>query len=140
MKDIEIAKEYLKEEDVAIAVVKDGKLIFKSNEKGIKPMYTIAMEMMNTLDKASIADKVIGKGAAILCKYMGIKDVHGQLMSASAIDFLEKTGIGYTYEKSCPYIENMDRTDLCPIERLAMDIEDGNILLDRIGKFIQGLS
>ena len=36
MKDIEIAKKYLNEENLTIAVVKSKKLIFKSKEKGIK--------------------------------------------------------------------------------------------------------
>lgn len=140
MKDIEIAKRYLEEEDIVIAVVKDGKLIYKSNEKGIKPIYTLATEMMEVMNNASIADKVIGKGAAILCNYMGVKDVYGQLMSTNAIDFLEGAGIIYSYDKSCCHIENRDRSDLCPIEKLSMDIEDGDLLIERIEKFLQSLS
>ncbi len=51
-----------------------GKLIFKSSEKGIKPMYTLATKMKEDVKGASIADRVIGKGgAAMLCKYIGIK-------------------------------------------------------------------
>ena len=39
MKDIELAKKYLEEDNLSIAVVKNGELIYKSQEKGIKPMY-----------------------------------------------------------------------------------------------------
>ena len=73
MKDIEIAKKYLNEENLTIAVVKSKKLIFKSKEKGIKPIYKLAKEMKEIAKDGVLADKVIGKGAALLCKYIGIK-------------------------------------------------------------------
>lgn len=136
MKDIEIAKEYLEKENLCIAVVKDGNLIFKSNEKGIKPMYTLATEMKEDLKASSIADRVIGKGAAMLCKYIGIKEVYGQLMSNSAIDVLKESNIVYAYDEICPYIKNRDKTDICPIEKLAKDAENGDILLKRLKKVI----
>ena len=136
MKDIEIAKEYLEKENLCIAVVRDGKLIFKSSENSIKPMYTLATEMKEDLKGASIADKVIGKGAAMLCNHIGIKQVYGQLVSDSAIDVLKESNIAYTYDKICPYIKNRDKTDMCPIEKLAKDVEDGDILLKRIKDFM----
>lgn len=139
MKDIELAKEYLKKDGIVIAAIKDGKLIFKSKEKGIKPMYILATEMMENMNNASIADKVIGKGAAMLCKHMGVKYVYGQLMSINAIEFLEQTDIEYTYKKSCSNIENRERTGLCPIEKLSKDIEDGEALIQRIEMFLKGL-
>ena len=128
MKDIEIAKEYLEKENLCIAVVKDGNLIFKSSEKGIKPMYTLATEMKEDLKGASIADRVIGKGAAMLCKYIGIKEVYAQLMSNSAIDVLRKSNIAYAYDEICPYIKNRDKTDICPIEKLSKDVENGDFI------------
>ncbi|NLJ77979.1 MAG: DUF1893 domain-containing protein [Tissierellia bacterium] len=137
MRDIDLARQYLEEMDIRIAVVREGNLIYKSDERGIKPIYTLALEMRDGISNASVADRVIGRGAAILCVYMGIGTVHGQLMSDSAMDVLQRAGIQFTYERNCPYIENMDRSDLCPIEKLSMDIEDGDTLLKRIGEFIR---
>ena len=139
MKDIEIAKKYLVEGNLAIAVVKNGKLIFKSQEKGIKPMYILATESKGILKGASIADKVIGKGAAMLCKYIGIKEVYGQLISSSAIDVLKESKIIYSYGKTCSYIKNRDKTDICPIEKIAANVEDMDILLERIEEFLKAI-
>lgn len=136
MKNIEIAKKYLEEENLTLAVVKNGELIFKSKDKGIKPMYILATEMKEIAKDASIADKVIGKGAALLCEYIGIKEVHSELMSETAIEVLKRANIGFAYFKITPYIENRDRTGLCPIENMAMDEDNGEILLGRIGKFL----
>jgi tyrosine-protein phosphatase YwqE len=137
MNDIEMAKKYLEEENLTIAVVKNGKLIYKGQEKGIKPMYTLATKMKEISRDASIADRVIGKGAAMLCKYIDIKEVYGQLISSSALKVLEKNHIVYSYDKICPYIKNRDKTDLCPIEKLSIDVEDIDILLERIEEFLK---
>ena len=40
--------------------------------------------------------------------------------------------IEYSYDNICNYIKNRDGTDMCPIEKMAMDIEDPILLLDRI--------
>ena len=136
MTDIEIAKKYLKEENLTLAVAKNGELIFKSKDKGIKPMYILATEMKEIAKGASIADKVIGKGAALLCEYIGIKELYGELMSEIAIKILKGANIDFTYSKITPYIQNRDKTGLCPIENMAKDIEDGEILLKKIGEFL----
>ena len=77
MKDIELAIKVLEEEDLTMVAVRNGELIYKSREKGIKPMYTLATKMGNSIEGLSIADRVIGRGAAILCIYVGAKEVHG---------------------------------------------------------------
>ena len=137
MKDIEIAKKYLEEENLAIAVVKDGSLIFKSYEKGIKPMYTLATQMAKLAKGSSIADKVIGRGAAILCKSLDVKEVYGKLISDNAMEILEESNIVYYYDNICDYIKNRDGTDLCPIEKIALKSENPEILLSKIREFLK---
>lgn len=136
MKDIEIAKKYLEEENLTLSVVKNGELIYKSREKGIKPIYILATEMKEIAKGASLADKVIGKGAALLCRYMNIKEVYGELMSETGIHVLEKESIKFYNLKTTPFIENKDRTGLCPIENMANKEENGEALLRMIGKFL----
>ncbi len=67
MKDIDLAKQILKEENQSLVVVKNGEVLYKSRDRGIKPMYSITKEMKEEVNGSSIADKVIGKGAALLC-------------------------------------------------------------------------
>lgn len=136
MKDIEIAKKYLEEENLTISVVKNGELIYKSKEKGIKPIYILATEMRESAESASLADRVIGKGAAMLCEYIGIREVYGELMSETGIEVLQRNNINFTYTKTTLCIENRDRTGLCPIESMANREDDGEILLEMIGKFL----
>lgn len=40
MTDIDLAKKLLSDKDFALAIVKEGKLIYSSRDKGISPIYT----------------------------------------------------------------------------------------------------
>lgn len=139
MKDIEIAKDILIKEGLAIVVVKNGEVVFKSRDRGIKPIYTLAKEMKEKAFGASIADRVIGKGAALLCGYLGIKEVYAGLMSELGQKILSSYNIPYTMEKFCSYIMNMDKTDYCPIEKLSLNTDDPEIFLSRVEEFFKSM-
>ncbi|MDR7856545.1 DUF1893 domain-containing protein [Tissierella sp.] len=135
MKDIEIAKKLLIDENQALVVVKNGEVIYKSVEKGIKPMYILSTEMKSEAKGASLADKVIGRGAALLCGYVEIKEVYTDLISEGGIAALGEYNIPYEMEKSCQYIMNKDKTSYCPIEKLSLDTDDPALLLQSIKEF-----
>lgn len=135
MRDVDMAKEYLEKENLSLAVVKNGKLIFKSHEKGIKPIYTLAVKVED-VKGSSLADRVIGKGAAMICKYIGVKEVYGSLISEAAVEVLNMADIKFSYGEICPYIRNRDNTGICPIEKLSLETEDVHELLDKIERFL----
>lgn len=137
MKDILLAKELFEKEDYTIVVVKNEKVLFTSRDKGIKPMYTLVKELKDKVDGASIADKVIGRGAALLSKHLKIKEVYAGLISKSAIEVLEKEDIEYSFLNTCESIKNRDHSGLCPIETIAMDETDPIIFIERLEKFFK---
>lgn len=137
MIDVELAKKILYDENQKLVVVKNGEVIFKSKDRGIRPMYVLSTEMKDKAKGGSIADRVIGKGAAMLCVYLNIERVYGELMSQSGINVLHKSNIKYTVKESCKSIKNRDKTDLCPIEKRSVDIEDPEVLLKRIKSFLK---
>jgi hypothetical protein len=136
MRDVDMAKEYLEKENLSLAVVKNGKLVFKSDEKGIKPIFTLAVERREDVKGSSLADRVIGKGAAMICKYIGVKEVYGSLISEAAAEVLNMADIKFSYGEICPYIRNRDNTGICPIEKLSLETEDVHELLDKIERFL----
>ena len=140
MKDIEIAKKILLEESLTLVVVKDGELVFKSVDKGIKPIFTLATEMKESANGGSLADRVIGKGAAILSGYIGIKEVYTELISEGGVRTLEKYNIAYTMDKSCEYIKNREGTGYCPIEKLSMDVDEPRELLEKLKIFFASIA
>nr|WP_300003056.1 DUF1893 domain-containing protein [Tissierella sp.] len=124
MIDIDIAKKLLKKEDYTLVAVKDGEVLFTSREKGIKPMYTLVKTMKEKAFGASIADRVIGRGAALLSQYLSVKEVYANLISKSAIEVFKTQNIQYSFLESCDSIKNRDQTGLCPIETISLDLTD----------------
>ena len=70
------------------------------------------------------ADKVVGKGAALLYALLGIKEIYASVISESALSVLQKSGITCTYDTLVPHIINRRGDGVCPIERATMDIEN----------------
>ena len=140
MKDLELAKQILEDENQSLVVVKNGQVIYKSVDRGIKPMLTITNEFKEEASGSSIADKVIGKGAALLCVNLNIKAVYGDLMSQAGIDMLEKNKIKYEFKESCEYIKNREGTGYCPIEKLSMDVDEPRELLEKLKIFFASIA
>ena len=139
MKDIDKAVELLEKEKLALAIVKDGKTIFTSSGKGIKPLYTALQEHKNKLEGSSIADRVTGRAAAMICAYAGIKQLKTKLISDNAINILKETNIIYEYNERALFIENRDRTGMCPVETLSLKTENIEELLKGITNFLESI-
>lgn len=135
--DVKIAKNLLLDKDYSFVAVKRGEIIYTSREKGIIPMYTFSTKYSQLARQASIADQVIGKGAALLCINLNLANVYAKLISESGLDILDLNGIKYGYTDKCTFIKNMDKTDYCPIEKLAMDTTDRQEFLRKLEKFLQ---
>lgn len=139
MKDIDIAVELLEKDNLALAIVKDTKVIFTSSGKGIKPLFTALEEHKNELEGSSIADRVTGRAAAMLCVYAGIKQLKTKLISDNAINVLKETNIIYEYDERALFIENRDRTGMCPVEALSLKAESIDELLMGITSFLENM-
>ena len=139
MRDVDIAKELLEKEQLALAIVKNCEIIFISRDIGIKPLYTAVEEIKDELKGSSVADRVTGKAAAMLCKYAGIKELHTNLISENAIKVMDTTTILYYYDESSPYIKNRDETGMCPVETLSLNVNNIYDLLQGISNFLESL-
>lgn len=140
MNDLEIAKELLVKEQLSLVIVNNGKVIFTSSDFGIKPMYTAVKEYKHLLKGASVADKVIGRAAAMLLHYGEIKELYTNLISEKAMDFLDKTKILYEYEEKAEYIINRDNTGMCPVENMSLNTNNIDELLNNITSFLKKIN
>ncbi|NMB11357.1 MAG: DUF1893 domain-containing protein [Firmicutes bacterium] len=137
MRDIDLARDRLLEGQYSLVIVKQGKLLFTSRDQGIKPIYSAVTQLGEILKGAVLADRVIGKAAAMLCSLAQVKSVYAELISSKAMEALNEAGIDLEYNKTCPYILNRSQDGMCPIEKLAASIDDGELLLKAIGQFLK---
>ena len=75
----------LKEEHLS-CIVSQNNHIYKEKADGIRPILTLLDK--GVLKDAQIADKVIGKAAAMMLVFGGIKEVHAGVISEPALHFL----------------------------------------------------
>ena len=97
--------------------------IITSGEQGIRPPLLCLRENPVILKDAVVSDKVIGKAAALLFAYGGVRSIWAQRMSEAAIAFLTNAGIAFDYAERVEVILNRDGSDICPMERRALGID-----------------
>ena len=66
-----------------------------------------------------VIDKVIGKAAAFICILRNVKAVYTPVASESAKILLAEKGIDLQAKKVIPEIRNSNKTDQCPMEKMA---------------------
>ncbi len=85
-------------------------------ERGLKPLLSWYYDDRAFLEGAMVADKVIGRAAAMIMIYAGIKEVHGKVMSKAALDVFTAHQTPVSYDRLVDYIINRDGSDLCTTE------------------------
>ncbi|MBO5421251.1 MAG: DUF1893 domain-containing protein [Clostridia bacterium] len=123
MSDILTAKDLLKKENATFVAV-NGEKIFISHSRGVAPIIEIIDSDAELLCGASVADKVIGKAAAMLLSKYKVKEIHALLVSEKALEYLDKKSISVTYDNVVAHIINRNKTDMCPMEKCVLNTTD----------------
>lgn len=121
----------LKQEQLS-CVVSQHHHIYKETSSGIRPIMKLLEE--DHLKDALIVDKVIGKAAAMMLAYGGIRQIHAVVISQPALTFLKTQAIKVSYESLVPYIINRKQDGMCPMEQCVLDIEDMNVAYHALKK------
>ncbi len=124
----------LEEEDFTfVALNENGAVMYSSKEMGIAPIKNCILENgRDYLKGCVVADRVIGKAAAMLIAYAGVKSISTGIMSEHSLSFLnkyneeqsDKDKIEIRYKKLVPYIINRKKDGMCPMEQKVLDIDD----------------
>lgn len=122
--DLEKAEEALKGGALTIAVVKGGKLIFSAKIPGLRAILMASKALGGELAGSSVADKVVGRAAALLYAHHGVRAVFGAIMSEGAAAVLRDNGVGLKFDGLVPVIKGKDGIQTCPFERAVMGISE----------------
>ena len=129
--NLDIVKNILHENKGYTLVLADGNNVFTSDEIGIKPLLKYMGEIPD-LKNYSAADKIIGRAAAFLYIYSGIKYVYGEVMSAGAISLFTENDIEFEYGEKTDKIINRMGTDICPMDKAVSEITDYKIAYEAL--------
>jgi len=118
--DLDIAVEAVRS-GASIAVAKGGRLLASRDGHSVRPLIELLSEVGDELQGASVADKVLGRAAAlVLADNPDIYMVHGVVMSAHGKEALESAGIPYSFDRLVDFILNRTGDGMCPIEQMSL--------------------
>ncbi|MBR0323403.1 MAG: DUF1893 domain-containing protein, partial [Bacteroidales bacterium] len=96
--NIEYLKDILLKENHTIVIYKSDASVVVSDDRGVAPLMKLLNEDREQLRDSLVADKVIGKAAALLMVYAGVKEVFTPTISAPAVMVFEKHNVKLTYD------------------------------------------
>lgn len=118
------AKLLIQAGEASCVVMSDGKIVKTAVGNGVKPILGLLENEPEVLKGAVVADKVIGKAAAMLLTKAGAAYVYGEIMSEAGQAFLQSRGIGCSYGTLVEAIINRTGDDICPLEKTVQNIEE----------------
>lgn len=118
------AVKLLKKGQKSCVILSENGMVRTSNAIGIKPLMVELRADQNAFHHAVIADKVVGKAAALLAVLGNADAVFGIVMSDGAVSVLENNQIPFSFEERVPYIENRTKDGICPMEETVQSVED----------------
>ncbi len=130
MAKLEEIKEILHQKKASLVVAYENGEIKEYYQNRIEDIKEILQENPNALKNAIIADKVIGKVAGSILTVAGVKEIYSDVMSQYAISVFEENHVKYEYENLVEYIQNNDKTGMCPMENKYKDEKDITVIYD----------
>ncbi len=117
--------ETLRDEDARLIVVRDGCILYRSDQRGISPLLDALGSLpADVLSGASYADRIIGKAAALLLAHAGAGFVATVVMSEAALGLLRQRGTPTYQEQIAPHIAGRTPGQACPFETSVSDTDD----------------
>lgn len=120
-------------------VIGNGNTIAEFHQRGIKDLYDLLHNNRPLLDGASVADKVIGKGAAALMIAGGVKEVYADVISNAAMELFEKYATTVSYDQKVAYIVNRRGDGICPVEERCAECNTIEECLVKIDEFVKSI-
>lgn len=120
-------------------IARDPKSLTICHGHGISDLYRLLTTAPHILRGASIADKVIGKGAAALMVAGGIVSVYADVISIPALHLLQSYNIPVSYNSCVSHIINRAGSDICPVEALCAPCSTADECIPLISQFINNI-
>ena len=104
-----------------LRVYKEDRLIFASSKDGLLPLLEYVDKFAPYEKDVTVFDRVVGNAAALLLKKLLCSEIYSPLGSELAAKTLSNFGISYHFTETVPYIQNQNREDMCPMEKLSLN-------------------
>ena len=117
-------------------VIRQGNQVRTFTQRGVADLYQLLTTDATFLLNSSIADKVVGKGAAALMVIGGVAEVYADVISAPALALLKESGVAVSYAEVVEGIRNRAGTDMCPVEKRCLPLKNVDEMVEEIRDFL----
>jgi hypothetical protein len=117
--DLNLAKKRLIQKNLSLVIVKDGKVLFEIESHGIGDLLKAVNRLGNNMRATSVADRIVGRAAALLFVFSSVRAVFAVTASDGGIEVLESNNVFCEYENRVKNVLNLKKTDVCPFEKLV---------------------
>lgn len=132
MDDLNQAKQILSRGKYTCVLCRD-ETVLTSQYRGVRPLLDL-LDSGKDLSGFSAADKVVGRATAFLYCLLGVRTVHGVILSDGAAAVLAEHGVVFSWDNRVSGIRNRDNTGPCPMEQATWGITDPKKALAAIRK------
>lgn len=112
----------VKTQKATCVTLRNGHIETEASPKGIA--YIIDLYEKDMLRDAFVADKIVGKAAAMIFTLGGVSSIYAENISDSAVKWLDEHKIPYEYTNRSEYIVNRKGDGMCPMELTVADLDD----------------
>jgi hypothetical protein len=120
-------------------VIRKGDAVRTFTQRGVTDLYELLTTEPDFLQGSSVADKVIGKGAAALMIQGGVKKVYADVISQPALTLFQAFDIDVSYDTLTDNIINRAGTGICPVEERCLPLEKLEDMVEAIRNFVAGV-
>lgn len=123
-------------EQLSLAVETSDGTRKRYRSHGVSDLYRLLTAEPAILNRASVADKIVGKGAAALMALGNVSEVWADTISRSGLAVLRQAGIQVEYATLVLYIINRRGDGICPVEQLCAGCSSPDKCLPLIAEFL----
>jgi len=137
MRDVELAKELLDNKGASLVIVKEGQLLFESAKTGIYGLLQAIEKLKNEIFGSSVADRVVGRAAALLLAYSHVNEVYAPILSMEGQKVLEENNIKVEHLNLVQKILDRTGKNICPFEKFSYNIKSPDQAYEQLKEFAQ---
>ena len=118
------ARKMIVTETATCILLKNGEIVHTGSGRGVKPLLAAYEENPSLLRGAVLADKIIGKAAAMIAVLGGVRQVFALTMSTAAREYLAAHNIPSACGHEVKMIFNRTGDGLCPLEQSVLELSE----------------
>ena len=131
------AKNMIHKGEATCVTVKNNHIATTGTPRGIA--YIIDLYEKGELKDAYVADKIVGKAAAMIFTLAGVSECYAENISDGAVQWFDDHGLAYKYKNRSPYIVNRQGNGMCPMEMTVQNIDDEQSAVEALKAKIEEL-